>query len=263
MNGSTEAHRPCLDVQPGTVQSETPEISSNAHSITLDVSEFGSSGSSSSFMPRFNAHAFLHSTGVARRIVEYRSGETIFSQGDACRHVMYIHKGGVKLSVRSSARRQAVVAMLGPADFFGEGCLAGQTVRVGTATAIAPTTILLVDKPRMVRLLHQERSMSDRFITYILARNLRIEEDLIDQLSNSSEKRLARALLLMAGDGQDEKPQRAVPRIAQNTLADMVGTTRSRVNFFLNKFKKLGLIKYTGGSELTINSSLLLGVLQQ
>jgi CRP/FNR family transcriptional regulator, cyclic AMP receptor protein len=208
-------------------------------------------------MTAFNAQAFLHSAGAARRIVEYRSGETIFAQGDACRHVMYIHTGAVKLSVRSPAGRKAVVAMLGPADFFGEGCLAGQPVRTGTATAIAPTTILLVDKPRMVRLLHQQRSMSDRFITYMLARNLRIEEDLIDQLSNSSEKRLARALLLLARDGHDGKRQRVVPRIAQNTLADIVGTTRSRVNFFLNKFKKLGFIRYTGGSELTINGSLL------
>ena len=214
-------------------------------------------------MPAFNAQAFLHSAGVARRIVEYRPGETIFSQGDACSHVMYIHKGGVKLSVRSKAGREAVVAMLGPTDFFGEGCLAGQAVRMGTATAIAPTTILLVDKPRMVRLLHQQRAMSDRFITYMLARNLRIEEDLIDQLVNSSEKRLARALLLLARYGQEEKPQRVVPRIAQNTLADIVGTTRSRVNFFLNKFKKLGFIKYTGGSELTINNSLVRVVLHK
>ena len=214
-------------------------------------------------MPAFNAQAFLHSAGVARRIVEYRSGETIFSQGDACSHVMYIHKGGVKLSVRSTAGRHAVVAMLGPADFFGEGCLAGQPVRMGSATAIAPTTILLVDKPRMIRLLHQQRAMSDRFITYMLARNLRIEADLTDQLLNSSEKRLARALLLLARYGQEEKPQRVVPRIAQNTLAHMVGTTRSRVNFFLNKFKKRGFIKYTGDSELTINKSLLRVVLHK
>ena len=214
-------------------------------------------------MTTFNAQAFLHSAGFARRIVEYRTGETIFSQGDACSHVMFIHKGGVKLSVRSNAGREAVVAMLGPADFFGEGCLAGQPVRMASATAIAPTTILLVDKRRMVRLLHQQRAMSDRFITYMLARNLRIEEDLIDQLFNSSEKRLARALLLLARYGQEEKPQRVVPRIAQNTLADMVGTTRSRVNFFLNKFKKLGFIEYTGGSELTINSSLLSVILHE
>ena len=214
-------------------------------------------------MPAFNAQAFLHSAGVARRIVEYRSGETIFSQGDACSHVMYIHKGGVKLSVRSTAGRLAIVAMLGPADFFGEGCLAGQPVRMGSATAIAPTTILLVDKPRMIRLLHQQRAMSDRFITYMLARNLRIEADLTDQLLNSSEKRLARALLLLARYGQEEKPQRVVPRIAQNTLAHMVGTTRSRVNFFLNKFKKRGFIKYTGDSELTINKSLLRVVLHK
>src|SRR5204862_3207445 len=150
--------------------------------------------------------------------------------------------------------------MLGPTDFFGEGCLTGQPLRVGTATAITPSVILSIRKEEMARLLHTQHAMSDRFISHMLGRNLRIEEDLIDQLFNSSEKRLARALLLLA---QDEKPQRIVPRIAQNTLADMVGTTRSRVNFFLNKFKKLGFIEYTGGSELTINSSLLSVVLHE
>jgi CRP-like cAMP-binding protein len=214
-------------------------------------------------MPAFNAQAFLHSEGSSRRIVEYLPGETIFTQGDACSHVLYIHKGGVKLSVRSKVGREAVVAMLGPGDFFGEGCLAGQTVRIGSATAIGPTAILLIDKLRMVRLLHRQHAMSDRFITHMLARNLRMEEDLIDQLFNSSEKRLARALLLLARYGQEEKPQRIVPRIAQNTLADMVGTTRSRVNFFLNKFKKLGFIEYSGGSGVTVNSSLLSVVLRE
>src|SRR5204862_7337147 len=156
--------------------------------------------------------------------------------------------------------KEAVVAMLGPGDFFGERALAGHPIRLEAATAVTATTVLIIPKRQMIRLLHQQHAMSDRFISHMLARNLRIEEDLIDQLFNSSEKRPARALLLLA---QDEKPQRIVPRIAQNTLADMVGTTRSRVNFFLNKFKKLGFIEYTGGSELTINSSLLSVVLHE
>ncbi len=174
---------------------------------------------------------------------------------------MYIQAGGIKLSVLSKTGREAVVAMLGPGDFFGEGCLAGQPLRMGTATAITPSTILFVDKNKMVRLLHSEHAMSDRFISHMLARNIRIEEDLIDQLFNSSEKRLARTLLLLARYGKQDKPVRAVPRISQETLAEMVGTTRSRVNFFLNKFKKLGFIEYDGDLPLKVNSSLLSVVL--
>jgi CRP-like cAMP-binding protein len=174
---------------------------------------------------------------------------------------MYIQTGGVKLSVLSKTGREAVVAMLGPGDFFGEGCLAGQPIRMGSATAITPTTIRRVGKAKMIGLLHRQHAMSDRFITHMLARNIRIEEDLIDQLFNSSEKRLARTLLLLARYGKQDKPARAVPRISQETLADMVGTTRSRVNFFLNKFKKLGFIEYDGDLPLKINSSLLSVVL--
>jgi len=214
-------------------------------------------------MAAFNAQAFLDSAGIAKTIVEYRRGDAVFSQGDPCQHVMYIHKGGVKLSVRSKTGREAIVAMLGPNDFFGEGCLSGQPVRMSSATAMTPSTILRIDKHRMVRLLHQQHDMSDRFIAHMLARNLRIEEDLIDQLFNSSERRLARALLLLARYGQQDTPQRVVPNMSQNTLADMVGTTRSRVNFFLNKFKRLGFIEYSGQSEFTINSSLLSVVLHE
>ena len=174
---------------------------------------------------------------------------------------MYIRSGGVKLSVLSKSGREAVVAMLGPGDFFGEGCLAGQPLRMGSATAITPTVILLVRKEEMVRLLHTEHAMSDRFISHMLSRNLRIEEDLIDQLFNSSEKRLARALLLLARYGKQDKPARVVPRVSQETLAEMIGTTRSRVNFFLNKFKKLGFIEYDGELPLKVNSSLLSVVL--
>ena len=209
----------------------------------------------------FNTEAFLRSTGVANSVAHYARGDTVFTQGDPCEHVMYIQAGGIKLSVLSKSGREAVVAMLGPGDFFGEGSLAGQAVRMGSATAITPSTILLVDKQEMVKLLHKQHAMSDRFISHLLARNIRIEEDLIDQLFNSSEKRVARTLLLLARYGKQDKPVRVVPRITQETLAEMVGTTRSRVNFFLNKFKKLGFIEYDGELPLKINSSLLSVVL--
>jgi len=212
-------------------------------------------------VPLFNAQAFLDSAGIAKTIAEYGREETIFTQGDVCKHVMYIQTGGVKLSVLSENGREAIVAMLGPGDFFGEGCLAGQPIRIGSATAITPSVILLIDKAKMVRLLHKQHAMSDRFISHMLSRNIRIEEDLIDQLFNSSEKRLARALLLLARYGKQDKPVRVVPKVSQATLAEMVGTTRSRVNFFLNKFKRLGFIEYDGDLPLKINSSLLSVVL--
>ena len=209
----------------------------------------------------FNVQAFLDSSGIARKIVEYRRDELIFTQGDPCEHVLYIQKGGVKLSVLSTSGREAVVAMLGPSEFFGEGCLAGQPVRMGSATATTDSTILLVDKDQMVRLLHKQHALSDRFIAHMLARNIRIEEDLVDQLFNSSEKRLARALLLLARYGKHDKPARAVPPITQETLAEMVGTTRSRVNFFMKKFQRLGFIDYKNG--LKVNNSLLTVVLHE
>jgi CRP/FNR family cyclic AMP-dependent transcriptional regulator len=207
----------------------------------------------------FNVQAFLDSSGIARKLVKYARNQVIFTQGDPCEHVLYIQKGGVKLSVLSTSGREAVVAMLGPGEFFGEGCLAGQPVRMGTATATTDSTILLVDKDQMVRLLHKQHALSDRFIAHMLARNIRIEEDLVDQLFNSSEKRLARALLLLARYGKHDKPTRAVPPITQETLAEMVGTTRSRVNFFMKKFQRLGFIDYKHG--LKVNNSLLTVVL--
>jgi CRP/FNR family cyclic AMP-dependent transcriptional regulator len=209
--------------------------------------------------PPFNAQAFLKSAGVAKTIVEYGRGESVFTQGDTCDHVLYIQSGGVKLSVLSKTGREAVVAMLGPGDFFGEGCLAGQPVRMGSAAAITPSVILLINKDKMIRLLHRQHAMSDRFIAHMLARNIRIEEDLIDQLFNSSERRLARTLLLLARYGKHDKPVRAVPPISQETLAEMVGTTRSRVNFFMKKFQRLGFIDYSRG--LKVNPSLLTVVL--
>ena len=208
----------------------------------------------------FDAQAFLDSAGVERRIVEFRRAEPIYSQGDSCDAVLYIQAGNVKLSVLSKTGREAVVALLGSGEFFGEGCLAGQPVRMGSATALSRTTILFVDKEAMVSLLHKQHALSDRFIAHMLARNIRIEEDLIDQLFNSSEKRLARTLLLMARYGKDDTaPQHVLHNLSQETLAEIVGTTRSRVNFFMNKFRDLGFIEYNGG--LKVNSSLLSVVL--
>ena len=214
-------------------------------------------------MAGFNAQAFLDSAGLSKTIVEYHRNEVVFTQGDASDSVMYIQQGGVKLSVLSKTGREAVVAMLGPSDFFGEGCLAGQMIRIGTATAITPTTVLEITKNQMLKVLHEQHALSDRFIAHMLSRNVRIEQDLIDQLFNSSEKRLARALLLLARYGKQDKPRQVVAKISQETLSEMVGTTRSRVNFFMNKFKKLGFIEYNGDLDagIQINSSLLSVVL--
>jgi CRP/FNR family cyclic AMP-dependent transcriptional regulator len=207
----------------------------------------------------FNAQAFLDSAGVARKVKEFKKVEVVYSQGDAATSVMYVQEGGVKLTVVSEAGKEAVVAILGPGDFFGEGCLAGQSVRMGTATAITPSTLLVIEKSEMLKVLHEQHALSDRFISFMLARNIRIEEDLIDQLFNSSEKRLARTLLLLARYGKEDKPHGVLPKVSQEMLAEMIGTTRSRVNFFMNKFRKLGFIRYNG--KIEINTSLLSVVL--
>jgi CRP/FNR family cyclic AMP-dependent transcriptional regulator len=209
----------------------------------------------------FDAQAFLDSAGGARKVVEYRSSQKIYSQGDLATTVMYLQGGGVKLSVVNEVGKEAVVAILGPSDFFGEGCLAGQALRMGTATAITPSDVLVIEKNEMMRVLHAEHAFSDRFVSYMLSRNLRIEEDLIDQLFNSSEKRLARALLLLAHYGEESQPEKMLLGVSQEMLAEMVGTTRSRVNFFMNKFRKLGFIHYNGG--LQVHSSLLRVVLHE
>jgi len=226
---------------------------------TLRTSAKISSKINSTQKRAFDPQVFLDSAGLTRKVAEFRKKETIFSQGDPAEDVLYIQKGGVRLSVVNEAGKEAVAAVLGPGDFFGEGCLAGQPIRIGTATAIGPTTALVIEKQEMIRVLHYEHAFSDRFISYMLSRNIRIEEDLIDQLLNSSEKRLARTLLLLARYGTEDKPQRDLPKISQETLAEMVGTTRSRVNFFMNKFRKLGFIKYN--DVLQINTSLLSVVL--
>jgi CRP-like cAMP-binding protein len=206
-----------------------------------------------------DAGRILESASAAKRVRKYADSEVVFSQGDPAASVMYIQEGQVKLSVVSSTGKEAVVAVLGPGDFFGEGCLAGQPVRMSTATALTRTTVWAIDKRRMIQMLHDQPALSDRFISHMLSRNIRIEEDLVDQLFNSSEKRLARTLLLLSRYGKHDTSPRVLPRVSQEVLAEMVGTTRSRVNFFMNKFRKLGFIDYNGG--IRINNSLLSVVL--
>ena len=210
----------------------------------------------------FDAQAFLDSAGVARRVVEYRRSEKIYSQGEPASSVMYIQAGGVKLSVLNEVGKEAVIAILGPDDFFGEGGMAGQSIRMGTATAVGPTRLLVIEKNEMIHELHAEHAFSDRFVSYMLARNIRVEEDLVDQLFNSSEKRLARTLLLLARYGKVDQPEGLIPQVSQETLADMIGTTRSRVNFFMNKFRKLGFIQYNNDG-CQVHKSLLSVVLHE
>jgi len=209
--------------------------------------------------PAFELKAFLDSAGLGRKVAKFQGKGTVFAQGDPAKNVLYIQEGGVKLTVVNESGKEAVVAVLGPGDFFGEGCLAGQSICMATATAVAPTTLLVIEKNEMIRVLHGEHEFSDRFIAYMLARNIRVEEDLIDQLFNSSEKRLARTLLLLARYGAPGLPQKVLPKVSQEMLAGMIGTTRSRVNFFMNKFRKLGFIQYDG--EIHVNDSLLSVVL--
>src|SRR6266699_2329290 len=203
----------------------------------------------------FDPHQFLTTVGVARTITQCPKDYNIFSQGDPADAVFYIQQGRVKLKVKSKQGKEAVIAILGVGDFFGEGYLIGQTVCLATAAAIAPSFILRIEKKEMLRVLHEERTFSDLFIPYVLSRNIRAQEDLVDQLFNSSEQRLARTLLFLVNYGKEGTPEAVAPEITQETLAGMVGTTRSRVNFFMNKFKKLGLIDYKDG--LRVHRSLL------
>ena len=206
----------------------------------------------------FDLQAFLDSVGTARTVRKYARSAAVFSQGDSANDVFYLQQGSVKLSVLSKTGKEAVVAIFGPGDFFGEGCLAGQPRRMATAAALTASTLLVVEKPQMLEMLHKEPSLADRFLSHMLARNIRIEEDLIDQLFNSSEKRLARALLLLARYGKEDQPLR-LPKMSQEMLAEMVGTTRSRINFFMNKFRRLGFIEYNG--DIKVNRSLMTVVL--
>jgi CRP-like cAMP-binding protein len=205
--------------------------------------------------PHFDPQLFLAKVGKGSTISEYRQSQQIFSQGDAADAIFYIHEGKVKLTVVSNAGKEAVIAILGPGDFLGEGCLTAQPLRMASAHAMSHASISRLEKLATIRLLHDEAAFSELFLTHLLSRNLRIEEDLVDQLFNSSEKRLARVLLLLANFGKQGKPEPVIAKISQETLAEMIGTTRSRVSFFMNKFRKMGFIEYNG--ELHIHSSLL------
>ena len=207
----------------------------------------------------FDPKAFLSKVGRGRTIAKYRMNQVVFSQGDAADSVFFIEEGKVKVTVVSEQGKEAVVAILGTGEFCGEGCLAGQPRRMATATAMMECEIMRLEKTAVVRVLHEEPAFSEMFVAHLLARNIRVEEDLVDQLFNSSEKRLARALLLLANFGKEGRPEPIIAKVSQETLAEMIGTTRSRVSFFMNKFRELGFIEYNGG--LAVHSSLLSVVL--
>jgi CRP/FNR family cyclic AMP-dependent transcriptional regulator len=209
----------------------------------------------------FDGEAFLANAGVGKTVVSLKKKDAAFSQGAPADAVFYIHKGKVQLTVVSKIGKEATLGILGDGEFFGEGSLAGQPVRMGSATAMTDCELLRIDKKEMMLGLHREHTFSDLFVAYLLARNIRYEEDLVDQLFNSSEKRLARILLLLAHFGKEGVPETVIPKISQETLADMIGTTRSRVSFFMNRFRKLGFVHYDGGSGLQVHSSLLSVVL--
>jgi CRP-like cAMP-binding protein len=203
----------------------------------------------------FDPKSFLAKVGGGRSVAQYRKGQVVFAQGDSADAVFYIQKGRAKVTVTSDQGKEAVVAMLGAGEFFGEGCLAGQVRRISTVSAMSDCAIMRLDKAATMRVIHDEPAFAETFISHLLARAIRIEEDLIDQLFNSSEKRLARLLLLLANFGKEGKPETVIAKVSQETLAEMIGTTRSRVNFFMNKFRKLGFIEYNG--DIEIHSSLL------
>jgi CRP-like cAMP-binding protein len=209
----------------------------------------------------FDTKVFLATVNGGRSISKYREGETVFSQGTPADAVFYIQKGKVKVTVLSEQGKEAVVAVLGSDEFCGEGCLTGQPVRLATATAMTECEIMRLEKATVVRVLHEEPAFSEMFVSHLLARTIRVEADLVDQLFNSSEKRLARALLLLANFGKDGRPEPIIAKVSQETLAEMIGTTRSRVSFFMNKFRKLGLIDYNG--QIEIHTSLLNVVLHE
>jgi CRP/FNR family transcriptional regulator, cyclic AMP receptor protein len=212
--------------------------------------------------PSFHPKSFLAKVGEGRSIDRYREDQIIFSQGDPADAVFYVQKGKVKITVVSEQGKEAVVAILGTNEFFGEGCLAGQTLRIATVATMTDSVIVRLDKAAIVRVIHQEPAFSEMFIAHLLGRTIRVEADLVDQLFNSSEKRLARLLLLLANFGKEGKPEPMIAKISQETLAEMIGTTRSRVSFFMNKFRKLGFIHYNGGG-LEVHSSLLNVVLHE
>ena len=228
-----------------TIKAQAPirKESAGAAEITPELSQ------------AFRVEQFLAKSGKGRKLAEWNKNQVIFAQADPADAIFYIHRGKVKLSVVSNGGKEAVIALLGPGNFFGEGCLTAQHLRMASATALSECSIMRLDKAMVVETLRQEPALSDLLLTYMLSRTIRIEEDLVDQLFNSSEKRLARALLLLANFGKDGQPETVIAKISQETLAEMIGTTRSRVSFFMNKFRKLGFIKYNG--TLEVHSSLL------
>jgi CRP/FNR family transcriptional regulator, cyclic AMP receptor protein len=205
--------------------------------------------------PSFDPKIFLAKVGAGRTLADYKEHQLVFSQGDPADAIFYIQKGKIKITVVSDQGKEAVIGILGPRDFFGEGCLTGQPLRMATVTALSECAIVRLEKQATIRVLHEEPTFAELFLSYLLTRNMRLEEDLVDQLFNSSEKRLARVLLLLANFGKEGKPELMIPKISQETLAEIIGTTRSRVSFFMNKFRKLGFIHYNGG--LQVHSSLL------
>jgi CRP/FNR family cyclic AMP-dependent transcriptional regulator len=205
--------------------------------------------------PVFNPKSFLAKIGKGKTHIDYLKNQKVFSQGDPAKAIFFLQRGKVKLTVVSQQGKEAVIAILGAGDFFGEGCLAGQTVRIATVTTLSECSIVRIDKADAVRILHDEMAFSEMFLHYLLSRNIRIEEDLVDHLFNSSEKKLARVLLLLANFGKEGKPETVIPKMSQETLAEIIGTTRSRVSHFMKKFRKLGFITYNG--ELEVHSSLL------
>ncbi len=208
-------------------------------------------------LSKFDPKTFLSTMDGGRKIVAFPKKQPIFVQGDSSDAVFYIQKGKVKLTVVSESGKEATIGILNEGSFFGESCLTGQPLRLCSATAMSDCTVMRIDKKSMMDVLHREHAFSDMFVAYLLTRNIRYEEDLVDQLFNSSEKRLARVLLLLAHFGKDGKPESVIPKISQEVLAEMVGTTRSRVSFFMNRFRKLGFIDYRGGDALQVHSSLL------
>src|SRR5437773_1327704 len=226
----------------------------NDQSITTRISRRSPKASRA---PKFDAGLFLTSVGAGRSTTSYRPQANIFAQGDPADAVFYIEKGNVQLTVVSEHGKEGVIAMPGAGDFFGEGCLAGQPLHIASATAMSNSIIVRIEKETMIRVLHEEPALSEMFMAFLLSRNVQFEADLVDQLFNSSEKRLARILLLLANFGKEGKLETVIPKISQETLAEMVGTTRSRVSFFMNRFRKLGFIDYHAGDTLEVHSSLL------
>ena len=246
-------------MSPARQPNGSPSRRKSTHQIPIDLTlQMGREAvipSAAVVKRRFDPHAFLATIGEGRESVLFAKKQTIFAQGDTADAVFYVQTGKIKLTVVSKTGKEATIGILGNGDFFGEGGLAGQLLRMSSATAMTDCAILRIEKKAMMEALHREHEFSDLFVTYLLARNVRYEEDLVDQLFNSSEKRLARILLLLAHFGKEGKPEPVVPKISQEMLAEMIGTTRSRVSFFMNRFRKLGFIHYNGG--LQVHSSLL------